>query len=56
MKRTSFIILMGAVILGLAIVPGEGNKQEEKPWEWPLEKVKSLVAEVRAGKDLTPET
>lgn len=47
---------MVAAILGLVFVPGEGNKQEEKPWAWPLEKVKSLVSEVRAGKDLTPET
>ncbi len=55
MKRF-FLILMGVAILGVVFVPGEGNKQEEKPWEWPLEKVKSLVNEVRAGKDLTPDT
>lgn len=29
-------------------------KQEEPPWEWSLEKVKSAVNKVRAGEDLTP--
>ena len=30
--------------------------QEEKPWEWSLEKVHTEVNRVRAGKDLTPES
>ena len=29
--------------------------QEEKPWEWSLEKILSEVGKVRAGKDLTPK-
>ena len=30
--------------------------QEEKPWEWSLEQVRSEVNRVRAGKDLTPDS
>ncbi len=30
--------------------------QEEKPWEWSLERILSEVGKVRAGKDLTPKT
>jgi len=29
--------------------------QEEKPWEWSLERILSEVGKVRAGKDLTPK-
>jgi peptidoglycan/xylan/chitin deacetylase (PgdA/CDA1 family) len=29
--------------------------QEEKPWEWSLERILSQVGKVRAGKDLTPK-
>lgn len=29
--------------------------QEEKPWQWSIEKVNSIVSKVRAGKDLTPK-
>jgi len=43
------------IILTVALlVFGDTKKQEEKPWQWSLEKVKSLVGKVRAGKDLTP--
>ena len=38
------------------LVSGDTKKQEEKPWEWSLEKVKSMVDKVRAGKDLTPSS
>jgi peptidoglycan/xylan/chitin deacetylase (PgdA/CDA1 family) len=55
MKRTLAATLAITAILWLLFVCGEGSNQEEKPWEWPLEKVISLVDEVRAGQDLTPE-
>lgn len=43
------------IILTVALlVFGDTKKQEEKSWQWSLEKVKSLVDKVRAGKDLTP--
>lgn len=29
--------------------------QEEKPWQWSMEKINSIVSKVRAGKDLTPK-
>lgn len=32
----------------------KSSNQEEDPWQWSLEKVKSTVGKVRAGKDLTP--
>lgn len=40
----------------ILLVFGDSEKQEENPWEWSLEKVKSMVSKVRAGKDLTPSS
>ena len=37
-------------------VIAQEKQQEHKPWEWSLEKVQSLVGNVRAGKDLTPQS
>ncbi len=34
----------------------ETPTQEEKPWEWDLEKIQSMVDKVRAGQNLTPES
>ncbi len=31
------------------------QSQEEKPWQWSMEKIQSIVSKVRAGKDLTPK-
>ncbi len=56
MKKIITISLSVLVFNGLFFLWGEAPYQEEKPWEWPLEKVKDLVGEVRAGKDLTPES
>ena len=37
--------------------PGSQDKQaEEKPWDWSLDRVRSVVNRVRAGQDLTPQT
>jgi peptidoglycan/xylan/chitin deacetylase (PgdA/CDA1 family) len=55
MKRERWIpVLIPALVL---FIIGCTNPQaeEEKPWEWSLEKVQSEVNKVRAGKDLTPE-
>jgi len=38
------------------LIFGNGENQEEEPWQWSLEKIKSKVGKVRAGKDLTPPT
>jgi peptidoglycan/xylan/chitin deacetylase (PgdA/CDA1 family) len=47
-----FILVFCLTLLGF----GDAEKQEENPWEWSLEKVKSMVGKVRAGKDLTPSS
>ena len=56
MKKSFAISISLMIFLGLFLVFGEQKGQEEKSWEWSLEKIKSLVGEVRAGKDLTPKT
>lgn len=56
MKRLlSMSVLMVTFLFGTCLVFSQTQKQEEKPWDWDLKKVKSLVEQVRAGKDLTPE-
>jgi len=37
-------------------VSGQDQDKNENPWEWSIEKVKSMVENVRAGKDLTPKS
>lgn len=52
-------LIFGLILLtslGFCLVFGQQESPQQKPWEWSLEKVKSLVGKVRAGKDLTPET
>lgn len=44
-----------SLFLGLILFSCKSRStREENPWEWSLEKVKSFVEKVRAGKDLTP--
>lgn len=50
---TSFLLIF---LASFFIFAQEAGKQEEKPWQWSLEKVKSVVNKVRAGKNLTPLT
>ncbi len=47
-----FILAFGLILF----VFGDAEKQEQNPWEWSLEKVKSMVGKVRVGKDLTPSS
>jgi len=56
MKKLFMIFFLFMIFWGLFFVFGdEFAEQEEQPWEWNLEKVKSMVGKVRAGRDLTPE-
>ena len=55
MKKIITASLFSLIFIGLFLC-GESANQEENPWDWPLEKVRVLVDEVRAGKDLTPKT
>jgi len=45
-----FILIFSAAML----ISQEAENQEEQSWQWSLEKIKSMVDKVRAGKDLTP--
>ncbi len=45
-----FVLVFCLMLLGF----GDAEKKEQNPWEWSLEKVKSMVGKVRAGKELTP--
>jgi peptidoglycan/xylan/chitin deacetylase (PgdA/CDA1 family) len=56
MKRTLFIKVVPLILL-VATGPifSQTQKQEEKPWDWDIKKVKVSVEKVRAGKDLTPQ-
>ena len=57
MKKYLVIGVMSILVLCLSLLLfGDSEKQEENPWDWSLEKVKSMVSKVRAGKDLTPSS
>jgi peptidoglycan/xylan/chitin deacetylase (PgdA/CDA1 family) len=57
MKKLSFTyFLISISLIGTCAVLGQTQKQEAKPWDWNLDKVKSMVEQVRAGKDLTPQS
>jgi len=55
MKKKYFIIAFLMFFLTSFLVFPLNEGQEEKPWQWSLEKIKSKVVKVRAGKGLTPE-
>ena len=55
MKKKYFIIAFLMFFLTSFLVFPSNEGQEEKPWQWSLEEIKSKVAKVRAGKGLTPE-
>jgi len=55
MKKKYYIIAFLMFFLTPFLVFPSNEGQEEKPWQWSLENVKSKVAKVRAGKGLTPE-
>jgi peptidoglycan/xylan/chitin deacetylase (PgdA/CDA1 family) len=54
MKKKYFIVAFLMFFLTSFLVFPSNESQEEKPWQWSLEKVKSKVGKVRAGKGLTP--
>jgi peptidoglycan/xylan/chitin deacetylase (PgdA/CDA1 family) len=55
--RTKSVMAVIAFLFFISLpVIAQEKQQEHKPWEWSLEKVRSLVGNVRAGKDLTPES
>jgi peptidoglycan/xylan/chitin deacetylase (PgdA/CDA1 family) len=56
MKKKYFIYAFLMFFLTSFLVFPSNEGQEEKPWQWSLEKIKSKVAKVRAGKELTPES
>jgi len=58
-KMKKYLIVTSSLLVFLAsffLSAQEAGKQEEKPWQWSLEKIKSVVNKVRAGKNLTPLT
>ncbi len=52
--------IIARAFLAIAVMSGilaaQEKKQEEQPWQWSLEKVKTAIAKVRAGRNLTPDT
>jgi len=54
--RTKMTFPLLIVIGMMSAAFGQEDKEAGEPWEWSLEKVHSLVGNVRAGKDLTPES
>jgi len=55
MKKKYFIYAFLMFFLTSFLVFPSNESQEEKSWQWSLEKIRSKVARVRAGKGLTPE-
>jgi peptidoglycan/xylan/chitin deacetylase (PgdA/CDA1 family) len=56
MKKYLIFLIFVTFVLSPMLALAEGQTQEEKPWQWSLEKIKSAVTKVRAGKNLTPES
>lgn len=54
MKKIIMISFLSIILVGLVRAYGQVSEQEDNPWDWPMEKVRAFVGEVRAGKDLTP--
>jgi peptidoglycan/xylan/chitin deacetylase (PgdA/CDA1 family) len=52
-----YLVFVGCLtVLSVFWLAGQTNpKQEEQAWQWSVDKVKSAVNKVRAGKDLTPK-
>ena len=55
MKKHLWTYIGLLALISLSLCCTKTPAQEEKPWEWSLEKVQSEVNRVRAGKDLTPD-
>ena len=55
-KLLSVSVLMAILLSGGWLISGQTQKQEDNPWDWDLKKVRVLVEQVRAGKDLTPQS
>jgi peptidoglycan/xylan/chitin deacetylase (PgdA/CDA1 family) len=56
MKKKRFLFA-SILFIGLPLLCSAGQeKQQEKPWTWSIEKIKTAVNRIRAGKNLTPES
>ncbi len=55
-KFVSMKVMILMLLAGTAIVFSQTQEQGEKPWDWDIKKVKTYVEQVRAGKDLTPQS
>jgi peptidoglycan/xylan/chitin deacetylase (PgdA/CDA1 family) len=55
MKKHRWILIGITALMLFSLCCTNTPSQEEKPWEWSLDKVQSEVQRVRAGKDLTPD-
>ncbi len=52
-KKIFLLFLMVSILFPSSLIFSQ--TQEEKPWQWSIEKINSIVSKVRAGKDLTPK-
>lgn len=52
MRKAFLIGLLAVILLGMPFAASQD--QDAKPWDWSLEKVRSQVGKIRAGKNLTP--
>lgn len=55
MNRNTMAITLSTIFFSSVLGLGQVKMEEENPWLWSLEKVRSIVGNVRAGKDLTPK-
>ncbi|UCE42510.1 MAG: polysaccharide deacetylase [Candidatus Aminicenantes bacterium] len=56
MKKCLWLPISLSAVLVFSVCCKNTPTQEQKPWEWSLEKVRAEVNRIRAGKDLTPES
>lgn len=54
MKKAFLSGLLAVILLGTPFASNQD--QDAKPWDWTLEKVRTEVGRVRAGRDLTPKS
>ena len=55
MKKSVYALVCLFIFLCGWLIFAKNNDQEEKPWMWSLEQIKSKIGKVRAGKDLSPD-
>ena len=54
MKRCLPVLCLMILLMFSNTLLGQSMGEKEEPWQWPMERIRALVQNVRAGRELTP--